>query len=269
MSAPDLMRAKSPSPFRIVRERYLRRAIGLLCLVVAALPLTSCSNNYNCSNPHCYGVVSWDNQSPPVVLLEATVKLMPMHGGDGFVDDEMWVVDRNDKNCSNYSMCWIELGALAGPAWFNDKATHLFWAENRPTSGGDGAGFFFHPLANPVGNELNSHVDYLITRDARPVNGNGWIVAATTSANQYIASMNNAMTPPKTVEIGQELYGTSGASAPIVDFDATAIGTSTTVWDNAEVTNDGTVSSDSPPIGYWQLSPSAGAGGIFITRCCQ
>jgi hypothetical protein len=263
------MAISTPLFLRKLLSWHPQRALAMLCLAAALPLLTSCNNTYNCSSPHCYGRVDWENLKPAAVSLEATVKLMPMNGGDGFVDDEIWMVDSGNANCGNYGMCWLELGALAGPAWFSDDATHLFWAENRPAAGGNSAGFFFHPLATPSGNELNSHVDYVITRDARPVSGDGWIIAATTSANQYVATTNNALNSPTRVQIGQELYGTSGASAPIVDFDATAVGTSTTVWDNVEVSTDGGIESDSPPIGYWQLSPSAGAGGIFITRCCQ
>jgi len=234
--------------------KSLRRAVIFLSAVVMALLLTACNNNYNCQNPHCYGTASWGGESPSVVSLQTTAKLVPLSGGDGFVDDEMWVVDYNDNNCTNsslniQSLCWIELGSLAGPAWFSDTNTHLFWAENRPTSPGNPSAFFFNALATPSGNEINSHVDYAITRDSRPVNGNGWIIAATTAANQYVATTSNSMNPPQNVIIGQELYGSSGASAPQADFDATAVGTNSQVWSDSEVSTTGTVTSNNPPNG--------------------
>src|ERR1035438_5345135 len=258
--------------FRVLRVPPLA-SVWLCALSLSCL--TACNSTYNCWGPHCYGTAAWDGQSPSVISLEATVKLVPLNGGDGFVDDEVWVIDRNDTNCTNvtqniFNLCWIELGAVAGPAWFpNDSATHLFWAENRPTSPGNPSAFFFHTLANPSSGELSSHVDYAITRDARPVSGNGWIIAATTSSNQYVATTTNSMAPPASIEIGQELYGSSGASAPKADFAATAVGTDAGVWDNNEVTTDGNVTSDNPPNGSWQLSPAKGGGGIFITQCCQ
>lgn len=251
------------------------RSGALAGLCAASALLAGCNATYNCSSPHCYGTALWDGETPSVVSLETTVKLVPLNGGDGFVDDEMWVVDRNDANCSNatlgiQSQCWIEMGALAGPAWFTDTATHLFWAENRPASTAGGASaFYFHVLANPNSEELSSHADYVITRDARPVTGNGWIIAATTASNQYVATTQNSMTPPQRIIIGQELYGSEGASAPSADFDATAVGTDPNQYDNAEVTTSGLVTSDSPPTASWQLPPSSGAGGVFITRCCQ
>jgi hypothetical protein len=78
----------------------------------------------------------------------------------------------------------------------------------------------------------------------------------------------------KTIDIGQELWGTNGNSAPAANFTRNIwavqlLGPEYVFWYNAQHTEGG-VTSDSPPHGAWIIDPAVGTpeGGEFQTQCC-
>lgn len=103
-------------------SRTLRLAVSL-CALSAVLALETISHApvaraYSCINPHCYGEVDWPNYVPGTTtsIFIAQLNCNSSTSCDGFIDDEMWLVDQSSNTCKNDSAkaCWVEIGYLRG-----------------------------------------------------------------------------------------------------------------------------------------------------------
>jgi len=247
------------------------------------------TTTYSCGNPqsgHCYGVNSWTQSGEYFGAYTdiAQVAMSCPSGCGGFVDDEIWLIDRSSSNCTtnDFQMCWVEAGTIESEG---SNPTY-FWADARP---GTGNTFNAHYLGgtDPVGT-----VDhYMIVKDGRSSPNNYLIfiyndshstlyngtssVAGTGGCGSALPQMTGTE-----IDIGQELAGSPSAankaSAASANFTRNiwavqALDSSYTFWYNAQ-TAAGGVRSDNPPTASWTINPgSSGApeGGQFTTRCCS
>src|SRR5262249_27411957 len=120
---------------------------------VPAVPKRSLRpDSYTCTATHCYAVAEWSAQALQTCCLagaEAEIAYADLFGGNGFVDNELWLVQHNNSQCVDLvnniiDLCWVEVGMISFPALFS--GTHYFWADMRP-----GSVFAFHDLG-PVPN---------------------------------------------------------------------------------------------------------------------
>jgi hypothetical protein len=241
---------------------------------------------YSCGTPsanHCYGTNVW-SQSTEYFGAYADISqatLSCSSGCGGFVDDEIWLVDYDSPQCNtnDFSMCWVEAGTNATDG--NNRS--YFWAEGRAGSGNTfNAHYFGTP--DPVGT-----VDhYMLIKDGRS-NPNPYLIfiyndsqstlysgTSTVAGTGGCGGSDPAQMVGKTIIIGQELAGSSGASAGTANFTRNiwavqALDAGYTFWYNAE-TAAGSVTSAAPPTASWTAapgSPGAPEGGQFTTRCCD
>ena len=96
------------------------------------------ANPYSCGNPqsgHCYGISSWTQGSEYFgAYTDITQVAMSCPSGcGGFVDDEIWLIDRSSSNCTtnDFNMCWVEAGTTADEG----SSPQFFWADARPGTG--------------------------------------------------------------------------------------------------------------------------------------
>jgi len=257
----------------------------LLLLGVADGALAS---PYSCGNPssgHCYGVNAWTQGSEYFgAYTDITQVTMSCPSGcGGFVDDEIWLIDRSSSNCTSndFRMCWVEAGTFVTEG----NSPQYFWADARP---GTGNTFNLHYLGgtDPVG--TLDH--YMIIKDGR-VTPNTYLVfiyndsqSTLYNGTSSVAGTGGCGSPlpqmvGKEIDIGQELAGSPSvaneASAGKADFTRNiwavqALDSGYVFWYNAQ-TAAGGVGSANPPRASWAQNPGApGApeGGDFTTKCC-
>ena len=88
------------------------------------------------------------------------------------------------------------------------------------------------------------------------------------SANWTYDSTNNSMAANE-VHIGEELYGTSGASSPFINFTYNYYLVNGTWYpQGAGSLGANGVEQDLPPYAYWNGSVGGSTGGDFLTTCC-
>ncbi len=265
----------------------MRRHILRLLLLLPVLAIIECNPpgpaRYQCGehlpwmqgNAPCYGVVSFPSQG--LAGFGTFVDLQPLFGGTaqgGYVSNSIRIVDSQNGSCQG-GACWIEVGyrALAVNQSLTET-TNFYWQENRPE------GFFDYDLGvvppslfGPQRGGLLSGQQKALLLLFRNTSTNMWdgsiFPVAAPGAPQPRFTSNNPFTP-RSAEMGQELTGVIGGSAPAVTFNFTGInppagpeGILTTI------TSDGTVRSDNPPQALWLTPPSASNGGIFRTTCCN
>lgn len=242
-----------------------------LCLLFAPARTASA---YSCGNPssgHCYGVTSW-SEHPEYFGAYSDITQAPLScpsGCNGFVDDEIWLVDAGTAGCQNngIGVCWVEAGSIA----VEGSGQVYFWADSRPLTSST---FNLHLLGPTDSAGTNDH--YMIIKDGR--GGPGifqiWIYNDGLSTLYQGTSTSNTMTGRR-IDIGQELAGTSGASAGTANLTRNiwavqALGPEYVFWYNRQV-NDGGVGSANPPFASWAVHPSSPPpeGGRFTTRCCS
>jgi hypothetical protein len=238
--------------------------------VLAAPERPARPGTYNCpDSAHCYAVAEWSAQALQTCCLaggEVNISYTDLSGGDGFVDNELWLVQHGNAQCINLllnipDVCWVEVGMIAEPSQFS--GTRYFWADNTPA-----LGFAFHPLGLVPSLDQNPQTPdgFFITADGPDTYQVAIIGLQTNSALIFAYSTNNAMTPD-TLEMGQELYGTNGArSASFADY-------SFLTYYSGEFglnisTTPSTQRSDSPPVFTWINVPSNTIYGEFHTQCC-
>jgi hypothetical protein len=239
--------------------------------LVPLLALTGC--NYSCTSAHCYGEVQFPTTGLRGMITTLDVRNIS-NTGDGFVDNEMWIVDRGNTACgSQNNTCWVEAGYLAdngtvtGNSGSSGTDPHFFWADSRPNST-----FIFHAFGSIPSNYFGHQVIVLILQngtntwdvDIQPI----FIQGAPTL---FATSTNNSMNP-QSAEMGQELFGTNGASADPATYTVTGIKTASSTGILIPTINtDGSVTNASPPNGAWLVKPSDpnANGGKFQTKCCS
>jgi hypothetical protein len=261
---------------RTIVRRITFPLIQLVYVGCFGLVLGSSAFGYSCGDPssgHCYGVTSWQEQpeyfGAYTHITRAAVNCPS--GCNGFVDDEIWLVDSGSSACTSnpFGQCWVEAGYF-----FTDGSgsAQYFWADSRPMNTNT---FNLHILG-PTDAAGTTSV-YWIIKDG--TNGPGifqvWVNPIFELARNYHAtSTSNTMTGNRVI-IGQELAGSSGASAGNANFSTNiwavqALGPDNEFWFTPQ-TGAGNIRSDNPPFASWTIDPSTPppVGGQFTTHCCS
>jgi hypothetical protein len=155
--------------------------------------------------------VLWQEQ-PEYFGPYTDIRVPNLNGGNGFADDEVWLVDNSTAACTGnpFRQCWVEAGIFRQ----SGGAQIYFWADSRPMNSNT---FNLHLLGGTDGAGTNDH--FMIIKDAR--GGPGifqlWIYNDSLSTLYNGTSTSNTMRG-KRIIIGQEVAGTSGASATNANF---------------------------------------------------
>ena len=257
------------------RENFLIKAALFLALLVVS-GMTP-AQAYSCGTPsvgHCYGTASWQQTGEYFgAYTDATQVAMACPGGcGGFVDDEIWLIDTATPACQSngFGVCWVEAGSIA----IDGSQPVFFWADARPTTSGT---FNLHLLGAVDAPGTVDH--YMIVKDGR-VSPQTFLVFIYTDSFSTLYNGTSALNadPMKgnRIDIGQELAGTTGASAGSANFTRNiwavqALDAAYVFWYNRQTTQGG-VSSASPPTASWTVDPAGPPppeGGQFTTRCCS
>jgi hypothetical protein len=234
-------------------------ALGLFAAIGSPVGVQAASArpDYSCTPYHCFGLNDWpgvvngSHTAVSVVHLSCTPGANQC-GQGWFVDNEMWLND----NGSSYRY-WVEAGYSTNS---NDHITYVdyFWADTRP-----GYGHYEHILSSVPPGDYGNYVNLTIK-----LTSSSSFQALISSPNySYSAtSINNSMSP-NDITIGQELFGSSGASAPTAHFiNNQYINTS-----NVSIYQylNGSLSTPNPPYGGWTTQPRySSTGGNMYTDCC-
>ncbi len=226
--------------------------------------LTYSCGNSGTSSPHCYGTywfprITNHGSSTTILMSKLTCNPTYCANGKGFIDDEMWLCDDTTGHSCDY---WVE-----GGYWTNYAATgnDYFWADKRP-----GSGLIVHDLGGVPADDFGGYTTLDITTDGPDT----WQIQfyTYTQGDPSGYSTGNTMTANRP-QIGQELAGTSGASAPNVLFEDN--GYETTANHFVYQTNG----SDNYPYEFFDLTgpehaswfvppEDSSTGGILETSCC-
>lgn len=186
-------------------------------------------NAYNCgtlADNHCYGVVEWNR---PASGASADITVQSLTAGDGFVDNEIWLIGNAPSNliCPNgvdphgRGTCWVETGVTAGPV--NNtycESSCYFWADNRPSAPGTVNNYNEHVLGNTPYQDFNHGVEFKIVQatdgpgryDVQAFDKNCLLVPDFTAV-----SVEDQLIPTG-VDMGMELAGGNGAYSPRAEF---------------------------------------------------
>lgn len=257
---------------------------AFFALVVGTLFLGGCAT-YSCGNStgsHCYGIVTLPaalNGEPSFRGFVTTVNAVSQNSGNGELNNEIWVVQTSNSACGSLgtgNQCWIEVGlsagANAGGCSLPSNETHIFWADNRPNQG-----FFCHDQGALQAQEFNQPVFLAIA--IRPTEANSYDVEALTCTStsgsgtcarrSIVGKSSNNTMAADVIEMGMELAGSSGASAPMTQFTGSIAPNPNVIFGWTYITVDGSVSTNAPVKAGWTSKPSTNPGGSFFTSCCQ
>jgi hypothetical protein len=167
-----------------------------------AMPLYSCGDSYN---NHCYGITSWWGNIDGSYTEVFTNEMKP---GDIFVNNEMWLQHDGVVNGKNTAQYWVEVGTKADRgASFGHEI--LFWADQRPNGGGY-ANHFGYALAPQ---DFGKYVYLQIIRES--ASSCSYDVSATgLPVDSILGTSTNNCFNPNRQNIGMELAGSTGATAP-------------------------------------------------------
>lgn len=254
-------------------DRTRARAVGLL-LAWLALGGTAWAQ-YRCgslSGGHCYGVTKW-MEEPEYFGAYSDIPQMSMScaGCDGFVTNEIWMVDDFTPECASnpFHHCWVEAGYLANTG---QNAPFLFWADVAP------GGQFRLAFPAFAGQFTLNH--FMLVKDGRTSPAPFLIFIYNTSLSTLFSAVSATSTgnPMKAdrIVMGQELSGTTGAVAPTTQFTRNVravvpLGPEYVFW-YAPQTTRGEERQDAPPWERWSAPPGVPGGpegGVFATRCCR
>jgi hypothetical protein len=251
------------------------------CIVVAVTTLCLCGigAGYSCGSAdggHCYGTTTF-----PIAQIGVSgfwgfatqLTSVPLHSGNGELNNEIWVVQSKNTACGLGNRCWIEIGVTAGAYGLPSNETHIFWADNRPHGG-----FNFHDQGALKPQELNHQVFVMIrprsselnafdvdAQTCADVSSNGstcqrWIIAKSTK-NSMVASE---------AFMGMELSGSGGASAGNANFTETVFLDPSAPFGGRYTASAGISTLNVPVNAGWTATPSSSNfGGTFFTGCCQ
>jgi len=272
MIAPDLGLASVPASYQLVqrfkRSKKMIKAkrrgvfrwavtalIAALAIIAPQIHDRGVAFAYSCGTAHCYKGIHWgghvSGESTDIYIAPLTA---PNDGG--FVDNETWLVDLTGPY-------WVEIGYST----FGSSSVQYFWADSRP-----GSTYYEHPMASVAGNEYGTRPQFAIQHGS----GNSWVASIVGPGSNFggsWTSTNNTMTG-NDIQIGQELAGTTGASANYANF-------TINVWygyydgsfhyqtNSGQDLNLAYGSTSNPPYGGWDVIPqNSTTGGQFTTNCC-
>lgn len=249
-------------------RRLLTLILGLSLITAFALAVPSTAQArplYSCGNAtggtHCYAVAysaasNFYNAQGSTAKITVVQMQCSQCGGNpgttsGFISNEIWVFDGNNH--------WIELGYRARADALNSWEEY-FWADKRPV---DCSGCINnHTMGNVPSGDYNQYATFTIKRTGST---SFHVTLSSPNASKSGDSTNNTMTV-QILEMGQELAGNAGASAPyahyIYRYYWNSSGTSTAIGTNYQFVMQ-------PPSGppYWnQISGTT--VGDFETHCC-
>jgi hypothetical protein len=231
--------------------------IAMILSFIIAPPARSMPASYSCVSSHCYGQTEFvypGTQGGSTEISIANLGCNISCLNQGFIDNETWFQQDYNSNCnSGGHICWVEVGYMLDSHGFN-----YFWADLRPNQS-----YAIHYFGT-AHNDLGYYTSFLIER----ASSTSFEVAVNSHTAFYTGySTSNSMTPDDSV-IGQELYGTSGASAPtatFIDNEYKAGGT----W-HYQVSSYEVDLPPDPPVTWRVVSPANGnsnAGGTFQSAC--
>lgn len=158
-------------------------------------------NTYSCLYPHCYGIEDWPGGMDGG---HTSIKVAHISPGDEFVTNEMWI---DDKQTSG-GPYWVEGGYLTNVN-VDNGAELWFWADNRP-----GGGYNAHYATSPVtSGDYGNPVNVTIVRGSSNPNTHTFTVQVYGTSTGIAGSSTYNSMVPNDINIGEELYGSSGASA--------------------------------------------------------
>ncbi len=198
-----------------------------------ARPLSYSCVMLNGMPKHCYGIADWSDNGHYPAINGAYTDISVVHlscpapqcsyANADFIDDEIWVRDvaHQASSCPTYKVgCWVEAGIIAEPSSPSSGTTvWYFWADYRP---GDSM-LNYHPIAvvNSGDYGYNTVIDIYRTASSNcntsPRSGTFALSIISETHSYPQLSQRNCMTPDD-INIGQELQGTNGASAPTAHF---------------------------------------------------
>jgi hypothetical protein len=166
----------------------------------------------------------------------------------GFIDNEMWLTATGYR--------WVEVGYLTQADALHSWEEY-FWADSRPV---DPSGVVnYHPLGLIPSGDYNQYAMFTIKRSG---SSSFHVTISSPNASKTGDSTNNTMTVSG-VNMGQELAGNAGASAPYAHYIYRSY------WNSSGVSK-GVGTQYSPVDGappYWQQIPGTTVGD-FETSCC-
>ena len=286
--------SRAVSTFSILEDKYFCRLFVLSALLVVValgidirmaqtasatakvgqMPLTGyCSN----PSPHCYAEREWNGHTGGAYTRIQPFGVMDCQGCTGFVSNEMWFSDTSSSQCVSVGYCWVEAGvytrALGAPGTCNSARASvcLFWADNRPGTGG----FHEHGVFDfgAIGVNLSSYLlDIQINNaDSNSSSGRMWAVTLLVYLNGSLiatpggTSQYNSMNV-NDITVGSEVSDTK-AYSDIFELDYNQ-------WLNGngafqfQTTPGKDTSTYAPPTGFWATTPcscSGNTGGSFAT----
>jgi len=249
-------------------------ALGLgVALFWLALSGTS-SAEYVCGTAsaghHCYAITDW-SEHPEYFGAYSDIPQLGLScaGCDGFVDNEIWMIDDFTPECvrNPFRQCWVEAGYLAD---HGQNLPYLFWADFAP--GGQ------FRLAFPAYAAISLN-HFMIVKDGRTSPASFLLFIYNTSHSTLFSavSLTSSGTPMKAnrIVMGQELAGTMGAAAPATPFTrniwaVVPLGPEYVFWYQPQRT-PGFERQDVPPWERWTRPPATPGteGGEFTTHCCR
>jgi hypothetical protein len=223
---------------------------------------------YSCTGvDHCYGVNSWSGGTTGVSAWITANRLTCSGCGlNDFITNELWLATGSQQY-------WVEAGITTynkatdtNPA--NTPRTSYFWADWRP-----GSQWYEHEMDQIPGADLGQYTYFEILK-VSGANQFNVTVSGYSGYHAYGYSTDNTMGLPGIIQVGQELAGTAGASAPTAHyiynqwFDSSSIphyqGANGAL--NPSVYNSGATG---PIVRSWAILPSSpnSYGGDLWTSC--
>jgi hypothetical protein len=258
-------------PLQVVR-------IGIALLLAATLVAVDAAkapgySGYKCGS-HCYGINTWTSSAQyfgartDISIARLSCDASTCAPG-GLISDEMWLVDQTSSSCTQGQdgACWVEIGYIDDYAASKTLSQTFFWADERPNQP------FGFELFQDVPDNAFGTTDHFVIINDQHITPAGFLVWLYNDSGTLFqgTSNDNAMMGTQ-IEIGQELYGTQGASAQTATFSNNMFATQPLGSDNMFVytaqTARGSVTADNPINVQWVIDPATLAGGQFSTSCC-
>jgi hypothetical protein len=171
----------------------------------------------------------------------------------------MWLEDTHNQP----NIYWVESGYESyppGPA-SNDS---YFWADERP----NGGGYNWHDFGQVPSGDYQHNATFNIVNDG----SQSYEVYVSTYTTYYLGYSTHSIVSPNDIVIGQELAGSSGASAPVSFFSDNQWLDSNDAPHYQTYGSDTTpypLTSDNPPYASWFIHPqNSSTGGSLQASCC-
>ena len=191
---------------------------------------------------------------------ERTLSLHPTRGARGVgLNNETWLL--NENACSN--LCWVEAGFTS-----TDGSTTYYFRENKTPSQP-----YRLDILDPVpAGDYNGTVNVQIVQD---INVTSWynVYIIANSGQRTFTYQQNPWFPDR-IDIGEELYGTSGAYSPQIAWtqngyiSANGSGQLQGYYQNRLPDRD---ERGNPPYAGWAVGNNPAqspTGGMWLANCC-